>query len=1128
MRNIFLLFTFIALFVNGVFSQSPDLINYQAVARDLSGNPLVSTPVNVTYDIRQSSSSGPVVYSETHSLTTNQFGLFTAQIGGGTPVSGTFAGINWSTGLYYLQVTVNGDVMPATQLLSVPYALHANTATSGTPGANGHNSLTNVTVESPGTNCPNGGQLIEVGVDDDDDGVLQPLEVDLTYYLCNGDTGAVGPTGPIGPTGAQGIAGPTGPTGIAGAVGATGPTGPQGAQGIAGPTGPTGLTGAVGPTGPTGATGAQGIAGPTGPTGLTGAVGPTGPTGATGAQGIAGPTGATGLTGGVGPTGPTGPQGAANINGTSDYIIKFTGATTGGNSQIYDNGLSVGIGTTSPNYQFHVNEAAASASLIAITNSVTGTNTSDGLAVGLDNSGNTMIANREATETRIMTSNQTRILVNPTGDVAIGNVPPTNKLDVDGQIRMRSGAVNGYIPVSNGLGVMTWTDPTTISMGSQWISSGINIRNGNAGNVGVGVITPTRKFEVHDNSSSFATHIQQNSATGDGLYVYSNTSSVTRTIFNAIGNSGGMYVKGNGHVGIGTTTPNSSLHVNNGHITMQDGNEQAGYIPVSDASGLMTWTDPSTIATSNDGDWVISGSDMYNGVTGNVGIGITTPENLMHLRNNTGEQFKIGHNNQPTAEWIQDVNASGRFNLINENFGTPLTAMTVNNLGYFGFGTTAPGSHIEVRATTIERAAQFISNFTSTSNKYGIYALAQGGGSGENIGVQGEATSATTNIGVLGRALGGTNNFAGYFENGDVYIQNRLGINTTTPGHPLHVEGNTFLNGVTQMGGISGLAATLKVFSGFGAATAYFFDSSNNPSFTISSGGNVTVGNQTSVGKFFVQDNNTNTTGAAGSFISVQNLANSTNTTAGIRFRTGGSTAVNGDFHYKGAIFFEDGTGSNGEGDMIFAVNNAATNANVTTADAAMTIKNTGDVGIGSTTGGTKLMVNETGTNPIFRAQLNGSTNFMVANNGNSAFYYDVAPAYKLTLNTNSAAKPTSSTWIIASDKRLKKDIKPYKSGLSDILKINPVWFTYNGKAGMPNETGVGIIAQELKEVAPYMVNEWDYTPTDENTGRPIGGTETYLSVDNGAMTYMLINAIKEQQKMIDELKEEIKELKNQ
>lgn len=942
MKNISLLIIFTFLFGIGLYAQSPNLINYQAVARDLSGNPLVSTPVNIIYEIRQSTPTGSVVYSETHSLNTNQFGLFTAQIGGGTPVTGTFASINWSTGLYYLQVTVNGNVMPATQLLSVPYALHANTATSGTPGANGHNSLTNVTVESPGTNCPNGGQLIEVGVDDDDDGTLQPIEVDLTYYLCNGDTGAVGPTGP------------------------------------------------------TGATGAQGVAGPTGPTGLTGAVGPTGPTGATGAQGIAGPTGPTGLTGAIGPTGATGPTGAANINGTTNYVIKFTGATTGGNSQIFDNGFSVGVGTTSPNYQFHINEPAASASLIAITNASTGTNTSDGLAVGLDNSGNAMIANRESTETRIMTSNQTRILVSPTGDVAIGNVPPSNKLDVDGQIRMRTGATNGYIPVSNALGVMTWTDPTTIS-------------------------------------------------------------------------------------------------------------------------------------TSSDADWVISGLDMYSGVSGNVGLGITTPENLLHLRNNTGEQLKIGHNNQPTAEWIYDVNASGHLNIINENFGTPLTVMTMNNLGRIGVGTTTPGGHFEVNTNTIERAAQFISSFTSNSDKYGIYALASGGGNGENIGVQGEATGATTNKGIVGRAFGGTNNWAGYFENGNVYIQNNLGINTTSPAHPLHVEGNTYINGVTQIGGTAALSATLKVFAGFGSRTAVFYDGSGNQAFNIFSSGNVGIGNGPTgiTGILHIQDNDANTTGASGSHINIQNRANATNTTAGIRFRTGGTTAINGDSHYKGAIFFEDGTGANGEGDMIFAVNNVASSANVTTADAAMTINSLGNIGIGAAPN-SKLHINETSTNPAFRAQINGGTQFIIANNGNTALYFDNAPAYKLQLNVNSAAKTGTNTWTVASDARLKKDIKPYKGGLSDILKINPVWFTYNGKAGMPNETAVGVIAQDLKKIAPFMVNEWEYTKTNEETGELEGPTEKYLGVDNGAMTYMLINAIKEQQKMIDELKEEIEELKKQ
>ena len=75
-----------------------------------------------------------------------------------------------------------------------------------------------------------------------------------------GSVGATGPTGPGGPTG------PTGPTGFTGSLGATGPTGPGG------PTGPTGFTGSLGATGPTGP---GGPTGPTGPTGFTGSTGLT-------------------------------------------------------------------------------------------------------------------------------------------------------------------------------------------------------------------------------------------------------------------------------------------------------------------------------------------------------------------------------------------------------------------------------------------------------------------------------------------------------------------------------------------------------------------------------------------------------------------------------------------------------------------------------------------------------------------------------------------------------------------------------------------------------------------------------------------------------------------------------------
>jgi hypothetical protein len=71
-------------------------------------------------------------------------------------------------------------------------------------------------------------------------------------------------------------------------------------------------------------------------------------------SGAGGATGATGATGSTGAAGPVGPAGSANISGTTNFVTKFTGATSGGNSQIFDDGTSIGIGTASPisNFEF--------------------------------------------------------------------------------------------------------------------------------------------------------------------------------------------------------------------------------------------------------------------------------------------------------------------------------------------------------------------------------------------------------------------------------------------------------------------------------------------------------------------------------------------------------------------------------------------------------------------------------------------------------------------------------------------------------------------------------------------------------------------------------------------------------
>ena len=78
-----------------VNAQSPQAFKYQAVARDLEGNVLPGQEVAFRMSILQGSSSGPVVYSERHALTTNEFGLANISFGTGTVLSGSFPAINW-------------------------------------------------------------------------------------------------------------------------------------------------------------------------------------------------------------------------------------------------------------------------------------------------------------------------------------------------------------------------------------------------------------------------------------------------------------------------------------------------------------------------------------------------------------------------------------------------------------------------------------------------------------------------------------------------------------------------------------------------------------------------------------------------------------------------------------------------------------------------------------------------------------------------------------------------------------------------------------------------------------------------------------------------------------------------
>ena len=113
-----------------LLARAPQGINYQAVARDAAGNALADTSLSITINLSADQSMATLDYSESWSVTTNRFGLFTIVIGHGTPLSGTFSAIDWSGGNMYLQVEISTLDMGTTQLMSVPYALYSGSTTT--------------------------------------------------------------------------------------------------------------------------------------------------------------------------------------------------------------------------------------------------------------------------------------------------------------------------------------------------------------------------------------------------------------------------------------------------------------------------------------------------------------------------------------------------------------------------------------------------------------------------------------------------------------------------------------------------------------------------------------------------------------------------------------------------------------------------------------------------------------------------------------------------------------------------------------------------------------------------------------------------------------------------------------
>ncbi len=138
--------------IGGVYAQVPQAIKYQGVARDAGGMILNAQIITVRLSIHDITSTGALVYQESHVVTTNSFGLFNINMGQGTVISGVFSAINWGLNNKYIEQEVDfgsGFVnMGTSQFLSVPYALYSGNASSTAYGPGTGISITGTVISN--------------------------------------------------------------------------------------------------------------------------------------------------------------------------------------------------------------------------------------------------------------------------------------------------------------------------------------------------------------------------------------------------------------------------------------------------------------------------------------------------------------------------------------------------------------------------------------------------------------------------------------------------------------------------------------------------------------------------------------------------------------------------------------------------------------------------------------------------------------------------------------------------------------------------------------------------------------------------------------------------------------------
>jgi hypothetical protein len=655
---------------------------------------------------------------------------------------------------------------------------------------------------------------------------------------------------------------------------------------------------------------------------------------------------------------------------------------------------------------------------------------------------------------------------------------------------------------------------SSITIGSTGIAlGGTSTTIGGLTSVGIGIASPSSDLHIYSSNPQF--RIQDSDGTnqfalfrqiGSGTYYEARNNTgggahLFRT-YNGSGYTERFRINSDGNVGIGTSSPDRNLHVNSGGNTLlkvsstfsnststgieidTTGDSSAArlnFLKAGTTRGTIKYSHNAVGSSETLGFNVASGSDKVT-ITGagNVGIGATDPLTKLHIEGTTLCDVVNYANNQDAAYLIAGTDGWTGATTNWNTFGfqhriksdgsgvaritvdtTDGEALCINSNKRIGIGTTSPSTLLHLDAAEPVIRLQD----SDGTNQYTL--LRQAGGA-----IYYDSRNNTAGGANIWRTWSGST----YTERMRINADGRVGIGTSSPSTTLHIVGDVTADGDVRMGDSDG-----SHYVGFEAPATV----------TTSLVWTLPAADGTS-GQVLSTDGSgvlswSSASGGVTSVTGTSPIASSGGTTPAISIQDA-TTAQ------KGAVQLTDSTSST-------STTTAATpNSVKTTYDAALKTTTTDIKSAGSLTFNDNILL-YFGTGNDAELFCDGTHMYMDLNTGIGNFYIRDGSTTRFTFDDAGDFTATGNVTAY-SDISLKEDIQLIPNALDKLKTLKGVTYLRNDLNDGVRHTGV--IAQEVEKVLPEAVR------TDENG---------ILSVAYGNMIGILIEAIKEQDKTINELK---------